>query len=87
MNIDKKLEKLEKANELAQAIAHCKRCIRDAQYTQNTDVVERQMHLFFNGIDNGIDIPPSLFRIVGKLVLLELKQNLIEFEKELDELL
>jgi hypothetical protein len=78
------LEQLEKANKIAESIKRCKTNIELAKYTQSESVVIRTSYLKFNGIDKGIEIPDSLFRVIGKLILSEHSQNLKDFEKELE---
>lgn len=77
------LEQLEKCNKISEEIENCKANIKMANYTQNEGVVIRKTYLKVNGLDESIEIPESLFRIVGKLVLSEHQQKLIELEKEL----
>ena len=76
------LEKLNKCNIIAKEIEHCKSNIQKANYTQSENVVLRSTYLKVNGLDESIEVPESLFRIVGKLVLSEYQQKLIELEKE-----
>lgn len=77
------LEQLQKANKIAEQIEVCKANIKMANFTQSEDVTIRKTYLSVNGLNNSIEIPKSLFRIVGKLVLSEYQQRLIELEKEL----
>jgi len=76
-------EQLEKGNKIAKQIENAKANIEAANYTQFENVVIRNTHLYVNGLDKNIEIPESLFRIVGKLVLSEYRQKLIELEDEL----
>ena len=77
------LEQLEKGSSIAQEIEKCKRNIEMANYTQSEKVDARKTHLKVNGLGDTIEIPKSLFRIVGKLILLEYQQKLMDLEKEL----
>lgn len=80
------LEQLEKGNKIAKEIENCKANINAADYTQSENVVIRKTHLKVNGLEESIEVPESLFRIIGKLILLEYNQKLIELERELDAL-
>jgi hypothetical protein len=77
------LEQLEKGNKIAKEIENCKANIKAANYTQSENVVIRKTYLKVNGLDESIEVPESLFRIVGKLILSEYNQKLIELESEL----
>jgi hypothetical protein len=81
-----KLEDLEKANNLVQEIEKCKENIRGAKYTQAEKVVIRETLLKVYGVDTEIEVPASLFRTIGKLILVEYTQKLAELEKELENL-
>jgi len=80
------LNELTRANKLAKEIENCKNNIYAAEYTQLENVEVRKTYLKVNGLDMAIEIPESLFRIVGKLILSEYKQKLIELEREFDSL-
>jgi hypothetical protein len=80
------LEQLEKGNKIAKEIENCKANIKAANYTQSEDVVIRKTYLKVNGLDESIEVPESLFRIVGKLILSEYNQKLIKLESELQSL-
>jgi hypothetical protein len=80
------LEQLEKGNKIAKEIENCKANIKAANYTQSENVVIRKTYLKVNGLDESIIVPESLFRIVGKLILSEYNQKLIELESELQSL-
>lgn len=77
------LEQLEKGNKIAKEIEHCKANIKAANYTQYENAVIRKSYLRFNGIDESIEVPETLFRVVGKLILSEYNQKLKELESEL----
>ena len=74
------LDQLSKANEIAKQIEDFKKNIERANYTQLENVVIRESSLKFNGIDEPIVIPKSLFRVVGKLILAEYQTKVIELE-------
>lgn len=77
------LEQLEKGNRIAKEIENCKANIKGANYTQSESVVIRKTYLSVNGLEESIEVPESLFRVVGKLILSEYNQKLIELKKEL----
>ena len=80
------LEQLKKGEKIAEEIENCKANIKAANYTQSESVVIRKTYLEVNGLDESIEVPESLFRVVGKLILSEYNQKLIELEKELEAL-
>ena len=80
------LEKLEKGNKIAKKIENCKANIKAANYTQAESVVVRKTYLKVNGLEESIEVPESLFRVIGKLILSEYNQKLIELESELQSL-
>ena len=80
------LEQLEIGNKIAKEIENCKANIKAANYTQSESVVIRKTYLNVNGLEKSIEVPESLFRIVGKLILSEYNQKLIELENELQSL-
>lgn len=77
------LEQLEKGNKIAKEIENCKANIKATNYTQSESVVIRKTYLKVNGLEESIEVPESLFRVVGKLILSEYNQKLIELENEL----
>ena len=79
-------EKLEKGQYISNQIEKCKENIKLADYTQNEEVFIRCSYLKFNGIDESIEIPKELFRIIGKLIKSEYELKLIELCKEFDSL-
>jgi hypothetical protein len=79
-------EKLKRGNELEKQIQETKENIRIAKITQLMDVVERPMYIEFLGTDGTLKVPESLFRIIGKLILNEHQQKLIELENEFNNL-
>ena len=80
------LEQLEKGNKIVKEIENCKANIKAANYTQSESVVIRKTYLKVNGLEESIEVPESLFRVVGKLILSEYNQKLIELERELEAL-
>ena len=79
-------DKLEKAQEIATQIEKCKDNLKKANYTQLPDVVERWSYFTFYGIDENIEVPETLFRKIGQLIISEWEQKLSEYEKEFNEL-
>ena len=79
-------ETLEKANDLANKLEECKKNLKKVGYTQCESVVIRESYLRCNGIEDGLTIPKSLFRVIGKLVESEYIQAIDKLQKELDEL-
>lgn len=75
-------DQLEKAKLLSNRIELCKDEIRKAKYIQSENVIERKTYLQVCGLEENIEIPKSLFRVIGKLVLMEYQQELMELEKE-----
>ena len=80
------LEKLAKSNAIYKDIAKCNLNIQRANYTQAEDVLIRETYLTVNGIKDVVEVPKSLFRTIGKLILSEYEKQLIELQKEFDEL-
>lgn len=79
-------EILEAGNELLKKLDKCKENLNKVGYTQSENVVIRKSYLSFNGVDNNIEIPESLFRVIGKLVQSEYIQKVKELERKLEEL-
>jgi len=73
-----------KANEIIKLIERLKDDLKRANYTQSEGVVIRTSYLNFNGIDDRIEVPSSLFKVIGKLIVCELKDKINGLEKELD---
>jgi hypothetical protein len=80
------LEQLKRGNEIAREIQTCKNNIRKAQYTQYESVSIRSTKLEVMGLESSIEVPKTLFRTIGKLILSEYQQKLIELEDELKSL-
>ncbi|MFY8160501.1 MAG: hypothetical protein ACOVNU_04165 [Candidatus Kapaibacteriota bacterium] len=57
-----------------------------AKSTQHGNVAARALYVDLNWYDAKLQIPESLFRIVGKIILNEHQQNLIELETEFNNL-
>ena len=79
-------ENLEKAKKLEKEIDNCKRYIRFCNYTQLKDVEPRTMDVRFNGVEGGIQVPDTLFRIIGKLILVEYTAQLNQLQDEFNSL-
>lgn len=79
-------ELLAKANDIAAKIEHCQSMIKKANWTQLPDVVIRKSYFSFDGVDGDIVVPESLFKLIGKLVLSEYNQKMIELQNEFDSL-
>ncbi len=79
-------DKLKRANELSEQISTVKAQIKRVGYTQVDEVVPRKIYISFNGIDEKMYAPESLFKIIGKLILSEHQQDLIRLEKEFENL-
>jgi hypothetical protein len=77
------LERLKKGNAIAEEIKKCRANIKAATYTQAENVLIRKSYLKVYGLEESIEVPESLFRIVGKLVLAEYNLKLIELQNEL----
>jgi hypothetical protein len=76
------LENLQRANAVLAEIEYCKKYIDRVKYTQVESVQPRVSYLKFNGIDSDIQIPDTLFKTIGKLVLSELTEKLRKLEEE-----
>ncbi len=79
-------ETLEKANDLANKLEKSKNNLQKIGYTQSENVLIRKSYLRFNGIEDGVTIPESLFRVIGKLIESEYIQEIDKLQKELDRL-
>jgi hypothetical protein len=79
-------EQIETGKSILKKIDFYEREIKKIAYTQSPSVIERDMYLRWNGSESDSVIPESLFRIIGKLVLSEYNQKLIELKKELENL-
>jgi hypothetical protein len=80
------LEQLEKGNQIVKEIEKCKANIKASNYTQLEGVVVRKTYLKVNGLDESIEVPENLFRIIGKLIISEYEQKLFKLENELKSL-
>jgi hypothetical protein len=79
-------ETLKRGNELAKQIEETKENIRVAKLTQSENMPIRPMYIEFLQDTPKLIAPQSLFRIVGKLILNEHQQKLIELETEFNNL-
>jgi hypothetical protein len=80
------LEQLEKGNKIAKKIENCKANIKAVSFTQSESVEARKTYLKINGVEESIEVPEGLFRIVGKLILVEYQQDLIQLEREFQDI-
>lgn len=79
-------DKLNKANELSKKIETIKGQIKQISFSQIEEFVPRKIYLSFNGSEEGLYAPESLFKVITKLVLVEHQLELIKLEKEFKEL-
>lgn len=79
-------ETLLEANRLSNRIKECKDNLKKIRYTQSENVVARDSCFICNGIDDGVTIPKSLFRVIGKLIESEYVQEINKLEEKLNEL-
>lgn len=75
----------ERAILISQQIKRIEGNIKRAEYTQNESVVTRSTYLNGNGFE-AIEIPESLFRIIGKLIISEYQQELMKLKNEFETL-
>jgi hypothetical protein len=81
-----KEETLKKANELNERLIKYKKILKDVGYTQSENVVSRKSYLEFNGIEDNVPIPASLFKVIGKLIESEYIGEISRIQNELDNL-
>jgi hypothetical protein len=79
-----KEETLKKANELNDRLIKYKKILKDIGYTQSQNVVSRESYLEFNGIEDNVPIPATLFRVIGKLIESEYIVEINKIQNELD---
>ena len=79
-------ETLKRAIAITEQINFCKENIKKAEYTQADHVAAREMQCSFNGVLGSMCIPETLWRVVGKLVLVEYQQELNALETEFQNL-
>jgi hypothetical protein len=79
-------EKLKRCNELAKEIKETEDNIKIAKFTQSETLPQRPMYIEFLGSEQIFKAPDTLFKIIGKLILNEYQQKLIELETEFDNL-
>lgn len=77
-------KQLAKATLIDKKIEKCKNNIQALEYTQLEGVLPRETYLTFNGTVDSIEIPETLFRVIGKIILSEYQVKLIELQKEFD---
>ena len=80
------VEQLEKAKKLQEQIEVVKTNITNAKYTQFPEVVVRKSYLRFHGIEGEIEVPETLFRLIGRAILSEYNMKLSNLEKEFNAL-
>jgi hypothetical protein len=81
-----KEETLKKANELNDRLIKYQKSLKDIGYTQSQNVVSRESYLEFNGIEDNVPIPATLFRVIGKLIESEYIVEINKIQNELDKL-
>lgn len=79
-------EKLQKANELKRQIDFIKKNIESCEKTQYPETRTYGGTIHFNCSSLKIDVPESLYRIVGKIILSEEIVRLEKLQKEFDSL-
>ena len=77
---------LERGLEIQEEIEECQKNIRKADYMVSEKIPIRHSYLNFIGIDDSVVVPETLFRIIGKLILSEYNQRLIDLQNEFDRL-
>jgi hypothetical protein len=77
-------EQLEKANEIFEDIEFCKKNIEAAKYTQFDNVAIRRTWLKIDGTETEIEVPKSLFRVIGKIILVEHENEFAKLLKEFE---
>jgi len=81
-----KEETLKKANELTNALKRYEKNLQNIGYTQSEDRVIRESYLNFNGIEDTVTVPASLFRTIGKLIQSEYIFEINKIKDQLDKL-
>ena len=81
-----KEETLKKANELNDRLIKYQKSLKDIGYTQSQNVVSRESYLEFNGLEDNVPIPATLFRVIGKLIESEYIVEINKIQNELDKL-
>jgi len=74
-------ETIDRANYLIKQIEMCEQEIKYFEYSQCEDVEEMFSTIRFGTNNNFGRVPSNLFRSIGRIVLNEWKQKLIELEK------
>lgn len=79
-------ETLKKAKEISERLIECEDSLKSIRYTQSENVVPRVSYFSCNGLENGVKIPHSLFRTIGKLIESEYIIKINALQKQLDDL-
>lgn len=74
-------EKLKKCNKILKQIEECKQQIDYFEFSQNENIQEMSSTIRFGTRNNFGTIPSNLYRSIGRIVLNEWKQKLIELEE------
>lgn len=77
-------ENLERGNMIMELLEINKSNMKGANYMLSENVVERKSYLKFNGVDEPIIIPESLFRTIGKLIQAEMIKEHQDLTKEFE---
>jgi len=75
-----------RAMDLQRDIYDCQKNYERAAYTQGENVAIRKTYLRVNGLEEEIEVPETLFRIIGKLVMAEYDEKCNRLQKEFDAL-
>jgi hypothetical protein len=81
-----KTETLLKGNNLLENLELCESNLKKVRYAQSENVVIRKSYFTFNGIEDSVTIPKTLFRVISKLIESEYIQEVNKLKKELEEL-
>jgi len=79
------LENLQKAKKIESKLTNLKKDYESACYMTSSNIPERKSYLSYNS-DDGLEVPESLFKVFGKLLTAEIKEQIESLEKELEEL-
>jgi hypothetical protein len=79
-------EKLKRCNEIQKLIYEAKDQINAAKCTQDNAVVSRPIKLELSFYNRQLIAPESLYKIIGKLILDDYEQKLIDLETEFNNL-
>jgi len=81
-----KKETLLKGQELLEKIEEAQKNLKSAKYMTYDDINPRCSYLNFLGVNEKIEIPETLWRVLGRMLVSEFNQQIFELQKELDEL-